>query len=460
MSDLLLELHIDAISGAVRRSELEDALRSAIRSGRFGPGSSLPSTRTLASDLNISRSTVVGAYEQLVAEGYLTAEQGSRTRVAHLRTEPAGDEEFDLLGPTPEHDFRPGEPDPSSFPRTRWMRSVRRMLHDAPNTAFGYPDPRGVPELRSALADHLARTRTVVATTSAVRIAGGFSAALSFLGEMLRHRRVTRIAIEDPALPFHADLLRLAGLEVVPIPLDADGIDIAQLRASDVGAVVVTPAHQYPTGITMSAERRNELVDWAHDRDTWIIEDDYDGEFRYDRRPIGSLQGLAPDRVIYAGTASKSLAPALRIAWIVVPEALRRDLLRIMHVRAGVSSLEQLVLTDFITRGELDRHIRQMRGRYRSRSAQLREALATSAPWLDVGGGAAGLHLMARLGETKIDEATVLAAADAASIGLLGLETHHRSTKAGAGFAIGFSRPAEHHFPRALDRLADVLGRL
>lgn len=460
VSDLLLDLHIDAVGGTVRRSDLESALRSAIRSGRLGSGSAVPSTRALASDLDISRSTVVGAYEQLVAEGYLTAEQGSRTRVAHVRPEPLDEIEVDLLGPTPEHDFRPGEPDPSSFPRARWLRSVRRVVRDSPDGAFGYPDPRGVPELRSQLAEQLARTRSVVASTSGVRIIGGISAALSFLGETLRHRGVTRIAVEDPTLPFHVALLRLAGLDVASIPLDANGIDIERLKAAAVGAVVVTPAHQYPTGVTMSAERRSELIAWARDTDAWIIEDDYDGEFRYDRRPIGSLQGLAPDRVVYAGTASKSLAPALRMAWMVVPDELRRDLLRVTHVRAGVSALEQMALADFISGGELDRHVRHMRTRYKARSDQLRATLTSSAPWLEIEDSAAGLHLMAKLTDTRLDEATVLAAAGAVSVGLVGLETHHRSTAAGPGFTIAFSRPAEHHFRTALDRLAELFGGL
>lgn len=460
MADVQLDIALDAHLG--RRAGLEEALRIAIRSGRLAAGAAVPSTRVLASDLGVSRSTVVGAYEQLVAEGYLAARQGSATRVTELQPEPVAETEVDLFGPTPLHDFRPGEPDRSSFPRVRWLKSTRRVLDTAPDSVFGYPDPRGSTELRSMLADHLARTRSVVATTSSLRIVGGYSAGLSFLAEALRHGGVERVGVEDPMLPYHGQLLRLAGVHTVPVALDSNGIDIERLRSADVGAVLVTPAHQYPTGITMTPERRRELVSWARECDTWIIEDDYDGEFRYDRRPLGALQGLAPDRVVYAGTASKSLSSALRLAWLVVPEGLRSDLLRVTHVRAGVSALDQLVLADFIACGELDRHVRQMRGRYRTRSVALREVLAATAPWLHVGEGAAGLHLMAQIDADLvdadlIDEPTVLGAAAAASVGMSGLITDHRSSAAGAGFAIGFSRPSEHHYREALEHLAEVL---
>lgn len=455
----MLDLQLDVVGGVGIRTALETALRDAIRTGRLVSGAVVPSTRSLAADLGLSRSTVVIAYEQLVAEGYLRAEHGSATRVAPLLAAAPPVRELDRYGPNPLHDFRPGEPDPSSFPRARWLRSVRRVLGDEPDDAFGYPDPRGGSELRSTLAEYLGRTRTVVADSAAVHVVGGYGAGLGFLAEAFRRQGVERIGVEDPMLPMHAHALRTTGIETVPIPLDAEGIDIEQLRAADVGAVVVTPAHQYPTAITMSARRRTEIIDWARDQNAWIVEDDYDGEFRYDRRPIGSLQGLGPDRVVYGGTASKSLSPALRIGWLVVPEPLRADLMRVVNVRAGVSAIDQLALSDFIHRGELDRHVRLMRGVYRHRNDALRAVLAETA-WLEIGEGAAGLHLIARLRSEHLDEASVIAAADAASVGLLGLVTHHRSTAAGTGFAIGFSRPPGHHFPTALERLGDVLRRL
>lgn len=423
-------------------------------------GSAVPSSRALAADLGLSRSTVVAAYEQLTAEGYLHSAQGSATHVASVHTSPPQSDEVDLFGAAPLHDFRPGEPDGSSFPRTRWLRSVRRVLAESPDSALGYPDPRGVPELRTALAGHLSRTRTVDANSNSIRIVGGYGAGLGFLADTFRRRGIDRVAVEDPMLHMYVHVLRAAGMTTVAIPVDDDGIDVEQLRTADVDAVVVTPAHQYPTGVTMSALRRSELIEWAHERAGWIIEDDYDGEFRYDRRPIGALQGLAPDRVVYAGTVSKSLSPALRIGWLVVPEALRHELLQVTSVRGAVSAIDQLALRDFIERGELDRHVRHMRSVYASRNNALRGVLADAAPWLDVDNGAAGLHLIARLRSTDLDEAAVLAAADAASVGLLGLITHHRTRAAGAGFAIGFSRPSEHHFPAALEQLDNLLREL
>lgn len=456
----VLHLQLDVAGGVGSRSSLETALREAIRTGRLVADAVVPSTRSLAADLGLSRSTVVAAYEQLAAEGYLRAEHGSATRVAALLATTPAPAEVDLFGPTPLHDFRPGEPDVSSFPRARWLRSVRRVLNDTPDDVLGYPDPRGVDELRSALAEYLGRTRTVVAEPPGVHVVGGYGGGLGFLAQAFRRQGIERIAHEDPMFPPHTHALRSSGLETVPIPLDAEGIDIELLRLAGVGAVVVTPAHQYPTAITMSARRRTEIIDWARDQDAWIVEDDYDGEFRYDRRPIGSLQGLGPDRVVYGGTASKSLSPALRIGWLVVPEPLRADLLRVINVRAGVSAIDQLALADFVQRSELDRHVRLMRAVYRRRNDALRAVLGDAAPWLELGDGAAGLHLIAHLRSGRLDEAAVLAATDAASVGLVGLTTHHRSAAAGEGFAIGFSRPPDHHFPAALQRLSEVFSEL
>lgn len=455
--DLQLDIADLEQSASGRRAAVEGAIRSAIRAGRLTAHSALPSTRSLAADLGVSRSTVVAAYEQLAAEGYLIARRGSATRVAAVQAEMPVPDEPDPMGPAPDHDFRPGEPDLSAFPRSRWQRSFRRVLTESPDASFGYPDPRGAEPLRVVLSEYLARTRTVHANASAVQVCGGFGAALGFVGEALRRRGIDHIATEDPMLPFHADILRTVGVTTVPVQLDREGMSPDGLAAAGVRAALVTPAHQYPMGITMSAERRAELAAWATAVDGWIVEDDYDGEFRYDRRPIGSVQGLAPERVVYAGTASKSLGPALRLAWLVVPEALRRDLLRVARWRVGVSAIDQLVLADFIGRGDLDRQVRQMRGRYRDRHARMVEMLAAEAPWLVVEPTPAGLHLAASIGDSPIDESTVLDTAREASVGLFGLHTHHRTTAVPPGFAIGFSRPAEHHFPTALARLATAL---
>ncbi|MFK7917694.1 MAG: PLP-dependent aminotransferase family protein [Ilumatobacter sp.] len=458
MRDLLLDLDFDVASRSGRRLAVEHALREAIRSGRLVNGTVLPSSRVLAIDLDVSRSTVVAAYEQLNAEGFLDARPGSVTTVAFVRPDPDQPLERDVMGSTPAHDFRPGEPDTSAFPRTLWQRACRIVLTSAPDAAFGYPDPRGTPALRAALADHLARTRSVSAAPGSVRVFGGFASALGFLGEALRWMGVDRIATEDPMFAFHDDILRLAGLATEPVPVDAHGIDVEQLRATGCRAVLVTPAHQYPLGVTMSPQRRADLVAWAREVDGWIIEDDYDGEFRYDRHPIGALQALAPERVAYAGTASKSLGAALRLGWVVVPTGLDRDLFRVTHTRAGVSGIEQLVLAELIGRGDLDRHVRKMRNHYRRRRKQVATMLADAAPWLDLTQASAGLHLCASINTTGPDEQHVLDAAQAAGIGLMGLRTHHRGRSTQQGFAIGFSRPGEHHFPAAIEQLERLLA--
>lgn len=455
MLDLLLP--VDLTTTAHRRGALEQALRSAIRTGRLAYGEPLPSSRSLAEDLGLARSTVVAAYEQLVAEGYLTARAGSATIVAHVTTTGPAIGEIELGLPAVDHDFRPGAPDPSSFPRAAWQRSLRRVITESPDSVFGYPDPRGVDELRTALAGHVGRTRSVHADPTALHVFSGFSTALGFIAESLKRRGVDRIAIEDPSLTFHGHIIRLVGVATVPIPVDSEGIDIERLRAADVGAVLVTPAHQYPTGTTMSPARRGELVAWASEHDTVIIEDDYDGEFRYDRRPIGSLQGLAPDRVIYAGTASKSLSPGLCLSWLVVPEQLRRDLISVSAARSRVSAIEQLALADYIERGDFDRHVRHMRARYDQRRQSLAAVLAANADWLRLTDTSAGLHLAATITRTDLDEVVVIDAAERASVGLTGFRTHHRTKAVAPGFAIGFSRPAQHHFPTALERLGEVL---
>ena len=457
---MTVDLPLELADGSGRRHRLESALREAIRSGRLDPGRTLPSTRALAADLGLARSTVVSAYEQLCAEGYLHAEHGSGTRVAEVSVRRDDADEVDLLGPTPTFDFRPGEPDASSFPRQAWMRSVRRIVTGAPDSVFGYPDPRGLLDLRGELATYLARTRSVEVAAASIRIVGGFVAGLGFIGDALRRSAVENVAVENPALPFHVDVLRLSGVTTVPIPVDDDGIVVEALDDADVGAVVVTPAHQYPTGATMSARRRAQLVAWARRGGAWIIEDDYDGEFRYDRRPIGALQGLAPDRVVYAGTVSKALAPTLRIGWLVVPEGFQAEMMRSIHVRAGVSGLEQLALADFVACGEFDRHIREMRQRDSARSVRLREVLHDTAPWLEPAPASAGLQLMARLRPDGPTEAAVITAAATASVGLMGLETDHGAKWTGPGLTIGFSRPGEHLYPSALERLGAVFAEL
>lgn len=452
-----LALNIDTAGG--RRAGLEQALREAVRSGRLAAGNTMPSTRALASDLGWSRATVVAAYEQLVAEGYLSARQGAQTVVAELRTVATLDASVDRRSPSPATDFRPGEPDPSSFPRARWLRSLRHVTTALPDDVFAYPDPRGVADLRRSLAEYLARARAVVADAALVRITGGYTSAVGFVAEALRSVGVDTVAVEDPTLFFVRDVLALSGVDVVPIAVDEEGIDVISLAASGARAVIVTPAHQYPTGVIMSARRRQALLAWADAHDGWIIEDDYDGEFRYDRQPIGALQGLDPARVLYAGSASKALSPALRLGWAVVPPELLSPLDTVRHVRAMTSAIDQHALAHFIDHGELDRHLRLVRARYRARQLGLVDRLQEELPALDVTASAAGLHLTVGL-PVHVDEAEVVERAAAAGVALFGLAPHWAREPSTNGLVLGYSRPPEHRFAEELDRLIDVLDRV
>lgn len=456
MREFLLDL--DERDG--RRAGLERALRSAIRDGRLPAGTLLPSTRTIAADYSMARATVVAAYEQLVIEGYLKAVQGVGTSVAEVhRQEPGKPEEPNPWDVTPAFDFRPGEPDGGQFPRSAWGNAFKRVLSETNEGGFGYADPRGVAPLRTVLAEYLGRSRAVVATASSVNVFGGANSAFGFLAETFRRAGITHIAVEDPSLFFLRDVFALHDLELIPVPIDSEGIRVDHLETLDVGAVLVTPAHQFPLGVTMSAERRSALVSWARTNNAWIIEDDYDGEFRYDRRPIGSLQGLDPERVIYAGTVSKMLSPALRISWLAVPDELIGPLNQVKQLRGGVSSIEQLALADFIDRGDLDRHLRSSRTLYQARREALCTALADVAPWLELSTAQAGLHLAAQI-SGAFKENDVVGAAMQADVGLTGFGPMWLGQPTSEGLIIGYSRPAEHQFSLALERLSELLGSI
>ncbi len=443
-----------------RRAGLERALRAAIRDGQLPADTLLPSTRTIAADYSMARATVVAAYEQLVIEGYLIAEQGVGTRVANVQpSKPVSPDKGNPWHFNPTADFRPGEPDGGQFPRSAWSNAVRRVLSDTNDGGFGYADPRGLAPLRSTLAEYLGRSRAVVASAESVSVFGGANSAFGFLAQTFHKAGITHIAVEDPSLFFLRDVFTLYDLTLVPVPVDDEGISVDYLDSLDVGAALVTPAHQFPLGVTMSAERRSALLTWARANKAWIIEDDYDGEFRYDRRPIGSLQGLDPERVIYAGTASKMLSPALRLSWLVVPEELAGPLAQVKQLRGGVSTIEQLALADFIDRGDLDRHLRSSRSIYQQRRERLSATLTEVAPWLHVSPAHAGLHLAAVIAGPQ-NEADVISAATAADVGLVGFGPMWLGSPTSEGLIIGYSRPAEHQFASALDRLTDVLQSL
>lgn len=469
--DLLLD--IDPAMG--RRAGLEQAIREAIRGGRLAAGSAMPSTRALATDQGLSRSTVVAAYEQLSTEGYLIVKQGAATLVAEVhvgdaapdgrQVEPNGGDIASTAGSVsgirPSQravDFRPGEPDGSLFPRAAWMRSLRRVITDSEDDLFSYGDPLGHRSLRIELSGYLGRSRAVSADPSQVSIFGGATASASFIGELFARMDITAVAMEDPGSFLIRTALELVGMTVVPMPMDDEGLRVDLLDRSGVGAVVVTPANQYPTGVTMSPARRSDLLRWARDRKAWIVEDDYDGEFRYDRQTIGALQGLDPERVLYIGTASKSLSPGLRLSWLVVPAEIGGILAAVKHLRGAPSSIDQVCLGDFIATGELDRHLRQVRKVYQRRHEVVHRELTSAAPWLQLPAIAAGLHLAATIRSPRITERRLVEAAAASSIRLLGFKVHWMAAPASEGVVLGFSRLPEHSFAAGVERLGDFLG--
>jgi GntR family transcriptional regulator/MocR family aminotransferase len=406
--ELLVALHRDG--AAPLHVQLEQQLRDGARDGRLAPGVRLPSSRVLAAELRVSRGVVVEAYAQLAAEGYLVVRPGAAPVVGAVPTggvaaSPPAPE------PAPRHDLRPGLPDLSAFPRADWGRALRRALRELPDADLGYPDPAGHPRLRAALAAYLGRVRGVRTSPDRIVVCGGVAEALRLTASVLRARGVTAVGVEDPSHAETQGQLAYGGLEPVPVAVDEHGLDPAAIPPR-AGAVLVTPAHHFPSGVVMAPERRAALVAWARDTGGVIVEDDYDAEHRYDRAPVGAVQGLAPDHVIHVHSVSKTLAPALRLGWAAAPASLAAEL-REAKRRSdlGTPVLEQLALADLIERGDLDRHLRRVRPRYRRRRDALVGALLAGRDDLAVEGVAAGLHVAVRLPPHLTEEAVVAAAA-------------------------------------------------
>ncbi|MFE1340779.1 PLP-dependent aminotransferase family protein [Streptomyces sp. NPDC058733] len=455
------DLHLELSGPGGRRAALTRALREAVRSGRLAPGTRLPPYRSLAADLGLARNTVADAYAELVAEGWLTARQGSGTRVAErarlLRDTPRVPRTSPPRARGPLHDLRQGTPDASAFPRTAWVASYRRAVQRAPREVFGPGDPAGRVELRQALTEYLARARGVRTDPDRVVVCSGFAHALRLLFAPGTGVLRGPLAVEAYGLGFHRELLKAAGVRTVPLPLDEEGARVAELGRER--AVLLTPAHQFPTGGPLHAARRAAVVDWARARSGVIIEDDYDGEFRYDRKPVGALQGLDPEQVIHVGSVSKSLTPALRLGWMVLPERYVDGVLAAKGEREGwAGALEQLALADFLACGSYDRHVRRMRQHYRGRRDRLVAALAAHAPHVEVTGIAAGLHAVLRLPPGT--ERSTVKAARWQGIGLDGLAAfRHPATDMPArdGLVVGYATPSEHAYGAALDALCGVL---
>lgn len=460
-----VDLHLELTGAGSRRAVLIRALREAVRSGRLAAGTRLPPYRSLAADLGVARNTVADAYAELVAEGWLSSRQGSGTRVAGhvVAPEPEGARK-ETVRALP-YDLVQGKPDPAAFPRTAWLASARRALTAAPNDAFGIGDPRGRAELRGELASYLARVRGVRTGPDRIVVCSGAAHALRLLARVVAGRPW---AVEAFGLPFHRGLLAEAGVRTVPVAVDEEGARVGEIPHGS-GAVLLTPAHQFPTGGPLHPERRAAAVDWARTTGGLVLEDDYDGEFRYDRRPVGALQGLDPDRVAFIGSVSKSLSPGLRIGWMVLPAGLVDGVLAAKGEREPYSSAtEQLTLADFLASGAYDRHVRRMRRRHRERRDRLVAVLAERVPEVRVTGIAAGLHAVVELPPGT--ERAALTAAERHGVAVEGLSGYqHPDTvkpvredgrerpERKDGLVVGYATPPERLYGGALDALCNAL---
>ncbi len=480
-------------------SWLADAVRAAIIDGRLQAGAPLPPTQVLADDLGISRGVIVEAYQRLADEGLVSARRRAGTRVLGLRPANPGRTGADesqgrtagasgdgpggrtagTSGDGPgaradpgrfplrwrgeaEIDLSPGVPDLSGFPRAAWLRAERAVLERASVADLGYGDPRGSEWLRAELAGWLARTRGLRAEPDDIIIVTGVAQALALLAQGLRRNAGANagIAVEDPGSRGSRDELAYWGLRPVPIPVDSRGLMVDQLAGTGVRAVLLTPAHQFPTGVVLAPGRRRDLLDWAAAAKALVIEDDYDAEYRYDRAPVPALQASAPGQVAYAGSTSKTLAPGMRLGWLIPPGRLRADLVEAKHASdLGSPALPQLVLAHLIASGELERHIRGVRKRQRSRRDALLRALREHLPEARVQGIAAGLHLLITLPErTGAADDTELAERVSRAGVLVHPLSWHRQRPGPPGLVLGYAAHTPDQLREAARRIALVLA--
>jgi GntR family transcriptional regulator/MocR family aminotransferase len=443
-------------SAAGPRVRVEKAIRAAIGDGRLLPGAKLPSTRALARDLGVARSTVVDAYAQLSAEGWISGAQGSGTRVSasarHLPdavsapAEPA----------TPRYDLRPGRPDVGAFPRAAWLGALRRALRDEPDATFDYGDHRGHPALRREIAAYVGRVRGVRTHPDHLVICRGFGEALALGTRTLQAIGRSCLAMEDPCLAHHHSIAAASGLGIVPLAVDGDGAQVERLADCPADAVLLTPAHQQPLGTSLSGDRRGWVLEWARRTGGTILEDDYDSEFRFDRAPLGALQGRAPDAVVHLGTVSKTLAPAIRIGWMALPPHLLAPAIAAKAAGGGQHGiLDQLALAELLRGGAYDRHVRRMRLRYRARRDHLLRRLAEEVPAVTTSGVAAGLQTIVHLPHGGPTAADVVTAAAARGLALASLDDHHwhATRQFPETLVVGFGTPAEHAFHATVDVL-------
>jgi GntR family transcriptional regulator / MocR family aminotransferase len=449
-------LRLDRRQAETLRASLERTLREAIVGGALRPGVRLPSSRALAAQLGVSRGVVTEAYGRLEAQGFLVSRTKAVPVVAEVARPAPTAEQLEAEPKAPRFDFIPTTPDVTLFPSRRWAAAVLEASRAAPVASFDYGDPRGERELRKVLADQLGQTRGVVADPARILVVQGVAQGIDLLGRVLAERGARRVVVEDPSLDSQPRRIRAHGLEVVGRRVDADGLVVEGLRGD---AVVVTPAHQFPSGAVLSGGRRRALLEWAIRQRGFVIEDDYDAEFRYDREPVRALQGLYPERVAYLGTTSKSLAPALRLGWLVVPAELADDAVRIKHLLDVCSPpIAQLALARFIRSGEYDRQVRRVRTIYRRRRDRLLAALDRELSGLAVEGVAAGIHVLLRL-PPGLDDRLVASEAERDGVRVIPLSTYQFARSEQGGLVLGYGRIHEDALDEAVSALARAVRR-
>jgi GntR family transcriptional regulator / MocR family aminotransferase len=463
-----LQLHRAQAPRRGLTSWLAGAVRAAVLDGRLPPGAPLPATRLLARDLGLARGVVVEAYQRLTDEGLLTARRGAGTVVAPPAAalappagpaadgDPARARPAALLpAPWPagvELELSPGVPDLSAFPRAAWLRAEQAVLDSAGAADLGYGDPRGSARLRAELAGWLARTRGLRVGPDGIIVVAGVAQSLALLAQTLRARGTAAVAVEDPGSRGARDALAHWSLATVPVRVDELGLDVAELAATGAAAAMLTPAHQFPTGVVLAPPRRRELLAWAA-AGGLVIEDDYDAEHRYDRAPVPALQTLAPDQVAHTGSTSKTLAPGMRLGWLVPPAHLHADLVAAKHASdLGSPALPQLVLARLLATGDYDRHLRAVRARQRVRRDAVLAAVREHLPGARVEGVAAGLHLLLTFAAAGLDDAALAEQARRAGV-LVHPLSRHRIRPGPPGLVLGYAA----HSP---DRLRDAVRRI
>ena len=485
VSAVLGMLSLERDGGVALQRQLYAALREAILAGRLPPGTRLPSTRTLAGDLGAARNTVVGAFEQLAAEGYVEARVGDGTRVAavlpetllHARRahvqQPAGlgAPELSRRGraivaarrPLPDvgrRAFQPGLPALEEFPRETWARLVARRSRVPARGSLGYGHPAGLPPLRQAIAAYVGAARGVTCAAEQVIVVAGAQAGLDLACRLLLDAG-DAAWMEEPGYLGARGALLAAGAQPVPVAVDAEGIDVDAGRRAGRPArlVYVTPSHQFPLGVTMTLARRLALLAWAAEAGAWVLEDDYDSEYRYAGRPIAAMQGLDPaGRVVYAGTFSKTMFPALRAGYLVVPPGLVDAFGAAVRLTGHqVPAAEQAALADFIAEGHFASHVRRMRALYAGRREHLVAALRRRlSGLLEVVPSEGGMQLAATLA-TGVDDAAASRAAAGEGLVAPPLSMYHLGARRRRGLHLGYASVREREIVPAVDRLSRAL---